>query len=157
MMHKSRLIRLMRSLNETEWSRLRLFLQSPYFTQNNALHWPEELFCLFHYIDGYSADLASETLTKESAYAHVFPGQTFVPGKLDRIMSKLSKVIEEFLIYEHSGLREDTVERQLVLAQYFRERKMAKAFKRTMEGMRKAQEKKTKRWPLLPSQLSNRT
>ena len=127
---------------ETELERFILFLNSPYFHEVKPA---QEIIILMQHIKSCFPDFKDERLSKTKTYAVLYPGQDFIPGKLDRVMSNLLKIIKEFVIYEFSDLKEDQVKRNLVMARFYRQRRLEKHFERTVKSLREIQQQEKKK------------
>ena len=141
-MHLSKLMSLIQVFEEAELERFILFLNSPYFHEVKIA---PEIIVLMEHIKGCFPNFEDERLSKERTFTVLYPDQDFVPGKLDRVMSNLLKIINEFIIYEFSDLKEDEVKRKLVMAKFYRQRHMEKSFERTIKSLRETQKQEKKK------------
>jgi len=141
-MHLSKLLSLIQVFEETELERFILFLNSPYFHEVKPA---PEIMVLMQHIKDCFPDFEDERLSKENTFAVLYPDQDFIPGKLDRVMSNLLKIIKEFIIYEFSDLREDEVKRKLIMAKFYRQRHLEKPFERTIKSLRETQQQEKKK------------
>lgn len=73
-------------------------------------------------------------MTKEAAYAFVYPGQPFDKKRMHYLQSFLLKAVEAFLIQEE--LASDKVRQQLFLLQAYRRRNLPKFFQKTLKRVR---------------------
>ncbi len=137
-MYASKLLELIQGLEKPELDRLERFVQSPYFGKSKSA---KEVPLLLQHIRRYFPALDDPALTKENTHTVLYPGQAFVPGKVDRVMSDLLKIAREFVIYEFSDLKKDEVQRLLALARFYRHRHMEKAFRRTIKKLKNSQAK----------------
>ncbi|MEM1322013.1 MAG: hypothetical protein AAGG75_17265 [Bacteroidota bacterium] len=135
-MQRSKLVAILKHLEETELELLRQFLRSPYFFKGKI---EEEALRLFEYIVAAAPDFKAESLDKSKAWAQIFSEQVFNKSKLDQLMTRLLKNVNRFLAYHFDDLEGDAVRQQLALSRFFRERRLGKQFDRNIEGLRKKQ------------------
>ena len=91
-MIESKLIQQLKGLNSKELKGLKSFLQSPYF--NNS----KDITKLFEVIRKHAPNYDSPYLEKERVFKKVFPGKSFQDVKLRNLMSKVSRLVEKYLI-----------------------------------------------------------
>lgn len=116
-MRQSRLFELLRTFSPEERQRLRLFAASPYFSRGE---WAGQLSALLDFcLTSLDNDSGSE---RAEAYAALFPGEAPVSGKLEKRMSALYGLAQQFLIVERCFLPENEPDRQVALAQEFQKR-----------------------------------
>lgn len=137
-MHDSKLLILIQTFEESELSRLLQFLDSPYFFNGKK---DVEAIQLYEYIVGHFPDLSQVTLGKEQTYAALYPNQAEMKGKMDRLMTRLMKHIQLFLAYEQVDLQENKIQRNIYILPTYRERHLDKLFHRSIDALRKSQNK----------------
>lgn len=93
-MEKSKLIDLLRSLDQNELRRFRDFVASPYFNKN------VELIPFINYLVDLSPDFMTSDLSKELVFKAVFPEEEYDKKKLAYQMNYLLKLGETFLAVE---------------------------------------------------------
>ena len=140
-MYKSKLLDLIRVLEPSELEAFDKFLRSPYFRNVQSA---KEIELLWEHIYSCSPDLGSPSLAKEEVYKVLFPGEPFVPIRVDRVMSNLLAYVKEFIIYECSELKTDEVQRSLTLARFYRKRDLEKPFRKTIASLNKKQKEQAK-------------
>ncbi len=140
-MHKSKLLDLIRVLEPGEFEAFDKFLRSPYFRNVQSA---KEIEWLWEHIYSCRSDLDHPSLTKEEVYKVLYPGASFVPIRVDRVMSNLLAFVKEFIIYECSELKTDEVQRSLTLARFYRKRDLEKPFRKTIETLNKKQKEQAK-------------
>lgn len=91
-MKKSKLAEILRSFSNLEWRRFRQMVDSPYFNRN------EEVSRLCDWIS--TLDPSMETLRRDEAMAHLFPGEKD-EARLNHTMSFLLKLAEDFIGMEN--------------------------------------------------------
>ena len=114
-MQKSRLIELISTLNRKEIKETRKFLASPFFNHRTDV---QALFEL----------LAQEenVLSKEEAFAILFPKEAYEPQRIRQVMSWLQKLIEEYFFIR--AVRAEEINRKIKLIQEFRSRDLDRHF-----------------------------
>ena len=132
----SKLLILIRTFEKAEMKRLELFLESPYFFSGKI---DKEVVQLFKYIHSYYPNLKHADLSKSKTYQSLFPEQSVVKGKIDRLMTRLLKTIQLFLAYEQLDLKGNRIKQGIMLSPYYRERHLDKLFHRNIESIRKLQ------------------
>jgi len=91
-MKESKLIKLLKALNKEEFKRLGWFVKSDYFNTDG------NLISLYEYLKRYFPDFTSKNLTKQHIFQHVFPGTHFNDAKLRNLLSKMSLLLEKYLV-----------------------------------------------------------
>lgn len=137
-----KLINLLKSFEEKEWSELGSFVINH---QKKAKKSGNELFLLFQYFNNYFPTFSHPKFNKEQAYQAIFNNQQEIKGKLDKLMSEFLRVVQTFILkFNNEGLGKLQPE-WLVLSQYYRSRHLPKFF----ESNLKTAEKKLKTRPIL--------
>lgn len=126
-MKESKLIAQLRMLNKEEFKRFYLFLQSPYFTRS------KDVIQLFDLIRRYYPSFESKHLEKELVFKKLFPKEEFSDIKLRNLQTKLSKVLESYLI--QLEFEQDDFEKKKKLTQIYGKRNYYYAFRRETEQL----------------------
>lgn len=113
-MQQSDLITLLKTFSKTEMKRAEQFLKSPYHSGS------ETALELFQYIRRYYPELENPRLHRKHAYAKLYPGEKLNERRLQNQMSKLKKLMEEFVMLEQLREDEGAQERLLINALYER-------------------------------------
>lgn len=122
-MQNSKLYYLFQSVRGDDIRRLRKFLHSPYFNSR------EDVIRLFEYLHAHEDE--GPLLTKEAAFAHLFPGTAYDDSRMNAVMHFLFKLLKQFIVQ-----REQELESQHpYLTRALRKRKLSRLF-----------EPATKRW-----------
>lgn len=135
-MHDSKLLQLVRTLEKTDFNGFQQFLESPYFFKGKR---DEEIIQLFNYIKSFAPTFDQEALTKKNTYHALYPNQTPLKGKIDRLMTRLLKALQMFLAFEYYDLKNDKVKQAVSMSHVYRERHLDKWFYRNIESLRKLQ------------------
>ncbi len=110
-MREIKLTRVIKSLNNKELKRFRLFVDSTYSNKNPKLSSLLEYFCKHH--PGFNFPEFSE----ENAFYHIFKEETYRSDVVVKLASKLFKLLTDFLSAEHAISSEFNLEFNL-LRQY---------------------------------------
>lgn len=87
-------ISLLKLIKPEEWSDFRKFIASPYFNRGRNYE------SLVTYLTKFYPELDSDELTKISIYSHLYPGKKFKESVINTILSGLSLLCEEFILYQ---------------------------------------------------------
>lgn len=112
-MESTYLVELIKMLSPAKREELLLFVQSPY--HNRSIH-EKDLQVLLRVILAAAPEFSAESLAKEKVYDQVFSGQSFVKGKLEKLMVELNKLIRSFLLIEHYSRETNEFQQTLDLA-----------------------------------------
>lgn len=118
-MRQSRLFELLRTFSKEERLRLRLFAASPYFSRGE---WAGQLSALLEFCLASLDNDSGSVPERAEAYAALFPGEASVAGKLEKRMSALYGLAQQFLITELYFLPENEPDHQMALAQELQKR-----------------------------------
>lgn len=112
-MNKSYLIDLIKTIGPNEWPDLKLFVSSHYHNRGaNKI----EVFKLLSLIEEALFSFGEEDLNKNYIYKILFPGKTYVNGKIDKIMAELNKIVRTFLLTKYYFREENNTYQNLDLA-----------------------------------------
>ena len=125
-MHSSKLIEIIKVLDKEELKQLNLFLQSPYFVSDKEGKYTRPL---FEYIHSFYPDFSSTDLTKAKTYNTLFPGEQYIRGKLEKIMTLLLQAIQRFVVQYHTDKQNRTIQDALTLARFYRQKKRRPAMR----------------------------
>ncbi|MEQ8702278.1 MAG: hypothetical protein RIC19_00070 [Phaeodactylibacter sp.] len=128
-MQNSKLYYLFQSIRGDDIRRLRRFLHSPYFNSR------EDVVRLFEYLHANEAEGA--LLTKEAAFAHLFPGTTYDDGRMNAVMHFLFKLLKQFLVQREFELESS----QPYLTRALRKRKLPRLFEPASKKWKKQLDK----------------
>lgn len=120
------------TLNKAEIRQIARFVRSPFFNQK------EVLIDLFEYLD-LSVNQKKYIPTKEDIFRNVVKEDKYDPQKVRWVMSKLSQLIEHFLVYQEFFEESTIVQTKLAVA--FRKKGLSKHFYGTIQGVEKTHQK----------------
>ncbi|MEM1322654.1 MAG: hypothetical protein AAGG75_20485 [Bacteroidota bacterium] len=135
-MEKSKLLRVLQSLDKKEWRQLQQFLQSPFFNQRQDLN---SLFELLR--EGLKQEQSLPT--KEELFRKIYPQQAFSVTNFDLLMSYLFRLVKRFLIL--SDLETDELQQALRLGRAYRKRGLAQDFQQTSLRLQQQLEQQPRR------------
>ncbi|HLP93027.1 MAG TPA: hypothetical protein VK168_03280 [Saprospiraceae bacterium] len=131
-MKQSYLLDIIQALSEEERVSFALFLQSPYFQARASA---KDLLSLYHIILEAAPDFSEEQLDKRNLYERVFPGTAAIPGKLEKLMSELTRNLKQFALWERYNADSNELQTQLDWVAWLRERGMEKRFHQAISKM----------------------
>jgi hypothetical protein len=132
-MTDSHLAAILRTLSKKEERELRKWLRSPAHNQR------EDVVQLFEYLMAGTHLQEEKFLKKERVFAKLFADEPYDDAKIRQVMHFLLRCIEEFLIYQEQ--QSDEVRARMALASVFRQRKLDRAFQKTVKIVESLQEK----------------
>ncbi len=110
-MKERKIIKILTNLNLKERKSFLRYVSSPYFNTN------QKLTDLLVYIYQFAPNFDNEKLTIENAFAHLFRKEVFSERIITRLISKLFKLIEEFIaLTKHE---EDSFNKKVYLLEYY--------------------------------------
>jgi hypothetical protein len=130
-MQKSVLAEIVRSLQKKEIRELNKWLASPAHNQR------QDVVRLFDYLLKHLPE-TGEDLKKEDAWRAIYPKEPFDDAYIRQVMYFLLKAIEEYFIFKE--YTKEPVRPLLSLASLYRQRKLDKPFRQTIEMARRSQE-----------------
>ncbi len=121
-MQRTKLIRLLKTLDETEFEKFCEFVGTPYFNTNGSVT------KLLAFIRQYFPDFDQETLNDATAFNHIFPRDKYIPKKrvVTKLSSKLLSLLAEYLSIERH--RSSSFEKKFNLLLHFRDHHMMDDF-----------------------------
>ncbi len=137
-MKKSRTLQLLRSLSKKELRRFKKWLASPAHNQRRDVR---DLLDFLLEKDRLHRD---EELDKAMAFAKLFPEREhYDDAYMRQVLHFFHKALEGFVIYEQQN--RNACERQLVLAEAFRQRKLSKLLEQQFRALQKLLDKTPER------------
>ncbi|MDF1695974.1 MAG: hypothetical protein P1U56_09090 [Saprospiraceae bacterium] len=91
-MYQSKLVRLLKLLTPDEFRHFYKFIRSIYF-QNNA-----NVVKLYVLLRKYYPDFHDDKMDKKKVFKHLFPERRYKSDTLASLMTKMTKVLEEYLL-----------------------------------------------------------
>lgn len=106
------IIQILRTISKTELKNLKKFLNSPF---HNSLKKINELFTI---LEKFYPDFTSESLNSEFIFKKLYPNSTYKHSTITNLISKLQKLIEDFLII--SNLQKNSKKKnEFLIKEYF--------------------------------------
>ena len=125
-MQKSRLIGLLKGLEATEIKEVNKFLMASYFNSK------KKCVELYAYLIRYYPNFDDSKLEKAAVFYKLFPeGQRYEDSNMRKLMSDLSKLIEQFFIFKELSTNKE--QQQLLLANAYVKRKLNKELHLTIK------------------------
>jgi len=136
-MEQSLLVELIRTLKSEEKVQILHFAEVPFFNNGpmKAHVVPLLAICLNH-----SWHLSEQRLEKQQVYATVFPKQSFVEGKIEKLMVEAHRVIRQFLLVQRYFRAENEFNQLFDFSAEVHERKLPNRYQQTIAKLQKIQE-----------------
>lgn len=133
-MYSSKLIQVLRAFTKEEFRNLNKFLNAPRYRDGSRKHDPG----LFKSIAPYYPFQEKSKIEKARIFKKIYPTEVYKPGKLEKQMSSLFSLVQDFIITRNSDNREE-LHQLLTLAAFYRTRSLhslaeicIKKYKRTL-------------------------
>ncbi len=117
-----KLTKILQSLDQEEFKRLKRALSSPYFATN------QRLLKLYDLLKKQYPDFAEEKLQKEKLFKKLYPDKPFNDGGLRVLVREFTTVVEDFIMMER--LRSDKLKRKKMLVKEYGQRNLYDYFKK---------------------------
>ena len=92
-MQNSKLIILLKALNADEFRQFYRYLKAPFSTKS------KELIQFYDYIRKYYPDFVDDKLGRKTIFTSLYPNESFNSPRLRNLALKVTKILEDFLIY----------------------------------------------------------
>lgn len=132
-MKNRKVIQLLHTFSAKELKSLEKFIASPFFNENESIQ------TLFAFLLQFAPTFESEQLTSEQAFAYIFPKQRFNDRSITKLLSKLYKLVEQFIIYTTGEA--NPVSTQIELLRFFNARQLPRFFESQLKELRRWQAK----------------
>lgn len=126
-MYDSKLLLLIKGLDQNELHWFQKFLASPFYNSN------KEHTKLFQLIKKHYPDFKPSKLNKENTFEKLYPKQKFNAQKMRKLMHGLAVLVEEFLVAMQ--IRNNPLEKKKILAQSLGERNIYRFFQKETQEM----------------------
>lgn len=120
-MKNSKLVKVLSVLTPSEFRQFYRYIRSPFFTQS------EDALRLYEYIRKYYPTFESKKLERQFVFTKLFPKQKFNGAKFSSLLLKLTKILEDYLIF--LKFQQNEFEKKKVLTQIYGERNIHDIFK----------------------------
>ncbi len=131
-----KLLEILNLLSLKEHKRFNKFLLSPFFNDGyNAT----SIIKLYEYVREHKFDVNSPELTKEHIFSHIFVEKDMLKHKLDldRLISELMYLLEQYLTFEQNPSTEMRWLKELSMAKFYRKHGLVKRFETAIEATQK--------------------
>ena len=139
-MYKSKLLAYLKVFDKPELDQLTRFIQSPYFFEGRP---PANANRLLEYLLPLHPVFKEEEVRKEVVYEQLYSGQVYDKKRIELMMSRLFKVIEQFIIVHFDS--KTGLDQQLVLAGFLRKKGLLHYAEMNIRKMKKLQGKEKRR------------
>lgn len=131
-MRERKVIELLQHFSKKDLKNLKRFVESPYFNTNVAI------IALYEYIYKFAPDFNHSNLTIEKAFKSVFPNKKFEERIITRLISKLFKLVEQYIV--QMKLEEKELQQKFLLLDFYIEKQLSKFFDSANISLRKSLE-----------------
>jgi hypothetical protein len=136
-MDQSQLIELIWTLNPDEKEQI---LQFSTLTMFNSGRMRAQVIPLLNYCLTLSEPFERQSLDKKEIFSIVFPDQSFVEGKLEKVMVDAHKIVRSFLLTQRYFSQDNEFHQLLDFAEIARKRKLGVRFQQSIAKLQKIQE-----------------
>ncbi|MBK6996277.1 MAG: hypothetical protein IPH31_15615 [Lewinellaceae bacterium] len=135
-MEQSQIIELIGTLTSEEKDQIRHFASNPVFNQGKLKEYVPRLLdiCL-----SYSQREHKNGLEKKSVFAMLFPDQSFIEGKLEKIMVEAYKVVRKMLTVSQYLQEENVFQQNFDYSKVLRRKGLAALYLRSLTRLQKMQ------------------
>ncbi len=123
------LLDIIKALRVEEREKVILYLKSPYFHQKTL---SKEILTLYQLILNTAPAFSEADLDRKRVYALIFNDKTVVSGKLEKLMSELTKALKQFALWGRYNSDENEQRNQVDWASWLRERGLGKRFQQAI-------------------------
>lgn len=131
-MTNTHLLETVKAFQHIERHEAALFLASPFFNRGNNA---QLLIRLLEFVLQAAPDFPETALQKEDAYRFVFADSTFVPGKIEKLMTELNKLLRLFVITRRYLSTENATSQQIEWTAWLRENNLLERGRQNMEKL----------------------
>ncbi len=132
-MKNRKAIILLKHFSKKELLQFSKFLESPFFNES------KQISSLFTYLQQFAPTFESAKLTSQKAHQYVFKNKSYSENNITKLLSKLFKLIEQFII--HNDLKNKELQGRLSLIHFYNERMNPKHFTTLLQQIRRLQAK----------------
>lgn len=126
-MYRNKLIRLLQTFSRKEMTRLKEFVESPYFNKH------EDVRRLVGHLSDLFPDFNEDNCDRKTLFRFLFPGQPHNQNKLAVIFTYTQRLAEQFLV--HEWREGDAIGRQLFLLRHLRHREHYSLYEKELRRM----------------------
>lgn len=135
-MKKTKLFKLLQSLNKKEFDQLELYLSSPFFLSKNA-----DVLKLYLAIKKHRTEFFEQTTSKLFFYKLVYPAIPFEDLRMRHLLNKSVQLVDSYLLYLYN--EKHKLEREIQVTKVYNERNIYKEFTKNTKRILKSLESKT--------------
>jgi len=117
-MYESKLVRVLRKFTKEEFSEFKKYLHTVITKDGLIL---KNSLSLFKAIHNHYPYTDQKKIKKESIYKKIYPGQAYKSGKLEKQMSSLFTLVQEFIVVNNTG-KKNELHQLLTLYTFYRSR-----------------------------------
>ena len=128
-MNSSKLIQILKTFSPDEIRDFEKFVASPYFSTGRNTDG------LYSILKDHYPDFDSPELDRKRVFKKLFPGEKYNEMKLKNVATALTRLAEQFMVYE--GFKKDSFEVDLTLSKEYFYRENFKQFYNTLNALEK--------------------
>ena len=117
-MVSTKLVQVLKKFTKKEFRGLKKFLNIP---DSKEFLKMKKSIALFKIIYPYYPDFKASKLQKETVFKKLYPGETYKIGKIEKQISSLLELVQEFIVLQAAGKRKE-LDRLLILTTFYRNR-----------------------------------
>lgn len=134
------LLDIIKALGEEGRQDALLFLQSTYFNREpNA----QEIAALYQALLKAAPSFSETDLNREQVYHAVYPGKAIVPGKLDKLMSKLKRLLQTYILTKEYHAEDNEIQREIDWASWLKKKDLGARFNLAISKLKNQKEPET--------------
>jgi hypothetical protein len=133
----SSLVETLSRLTTPELERLHKFVHSPYFHEGA---YTRDVTALWLYLRPHAPHFSDQSVSIQEAYNTIYPGKTFVNGKIEVLMSKLHQLVKQFAAQQATPLF--YLPESLSLAAFFLDRGLPNRAEPLLKKLRETQQQR---------------
>ena len=133
-MQSTKLILILKTFHSDGFFRLEKFIRSPYFADVKQRMKVEELFNL---LQKEHPHFNRPGFDKGFLFEKLYPEEPFSASKLDKLMSRLLRLIKKFIIAEQ--VYRDETQQQIILSRYYRDQQLIRPFQQNAQLLKRKQ------------------
>ena len=126
-MRTSKLITILKALDEVETRQFYRYVRAPFFTKS------DDVLNLYKYIRKFYPKFDTPKLERKKVYAKLFPKSIYDGPKLRNLILKLTKILEDYLIYVKC--QQDSFAKKKLLTQIYGERNIYGLFEKNTNDL----------------------
>jgi hypothetical protein len=134
-MEQSHIFELIAVFSPEERKEFELFIESPFFNRNTRNTEVQHLYALIL----HAHDNPDAPRSKEDIYKVLFPDKDWINGKIDKLMTELTKLARTFIVTQKYLQEENEFQQMIDLAAFYKHRSLDSRYQLQIEKLEKHQ------------------